>query len=183
MDALIFAVEQIPKEGLSGRRVLEPTWFALPAEADEPLNPIALKEPVVVDFQMERSGRDIRLRMNVTTVATLTCARCLKVFPFPVSAQGRFTLCQTGAAEPGKRELELTVEDLESGAFEGDEIDLSELVYEQIVLSFPIKALCHEECKGLCPRCGANRNEAGCECDSVSPDSRWEPLRRLQRIQ
>ncbi len=181
MDELSFSVEKIPAEGLSGTRFLEPTWFALPAEADDPLNPIALAKPVTVDFRLERSGRDVRLQMKVQTVASLTCARCRKVFPFPVAAEGRFMLCRTTQAEPMKKELELTVEDLESGTFEGDELDLSELVYEQIVLAFPMKPLCHEGCKGLCPRCGADQNESSCGCATGSLDPRWEPLRRLPR--
>jgi uncharacterized protein len=182
MNELIFAVEQIPQEGLSGNRVLDPSWFALPAQADDQLNPIVLREPVAVGFRLERSGRDIRVEMKVTTVASLTCARCLKLFPFSVFAQGRFTLCRTTQAEPGKRELELSIEDLESGTFEGDEVDLSALIYEQIVLSLPMKPLCHEGCKGLCPRCGTDQNEESCACVSSSPDPRWETLRRFRRI-
>jgi uncharacterized protein len=180
MEGLVFPVEQIPAEGLSGRRTLEPSWFALPPDADDSTRPIILQEPIEVHFRLDHSGRDVRLQLGLTTVANLTCSRCVNSFPFPIAVHTQFTFCRPPAGSQLKREMELEVDDLESGTFEGDEIDLSKMTYEQIVLSFPMKPLCHEGCKGLCPRCGADRNVESCECASTKSDPRWEALRRLK---
>lgn len=180
MKSLIYKLNQLPVEGISGQRVLEPSWFTLPQEVDDPVNPIQIVDPILVDFHLERSGQDVRAELSVTTTASLTCARCLESFHFPVKARTRFTFCRVSHAVPLERELDLSLEDLESGTFEGDEIDLSPLVYEQIVLSFPIKPLCHEGCTGLCPHCGGDRNVEECGCRTERFDPRWEALRKLK---
>ncbi|MBP1654290.1 MAG: hypothetical protein H6Q28_846, partial [Bacteroidetes bacterium] len=56
-------------------------------------------------------------------------------------------------------------------------IDLAEDVRQTLMLSVPLKLLCAEDCRGLCPTCGANRNTAGCDCREDEPDSRWEQLK------
>ncbi len=134
-----------------------------------------------VDFAVVPFGRDLRVDLSVNTVALLSCSRCLRSFPFRVAVEGRFTLCRLSPEVAAKEELELSLVDLDTGYFEGEEIDLSELVHEQIVLSFPMKPLCHEECRGLCPKCGADRNLEPCQCGGSRMDPRWEPLLKLRR--
>jgi uncharacterized protein len=180
MSKLVFNVDKIPADGLAGKRVIEPSWFSLPPEADDPVHPIEIRDAIEVSYLLERSARDVHARISIHTVASLTCARCLRSFPFPVDARSRFTFCATPAGIAGDREVELKLEDLESGPYEGDEIDLSGLVYEQIVLSFPIKPLCHADCKGLCPLCGSDRNVSACGCKEKRVDPRWDVLRKLK---
>lgn len=181
-EELIFAVDEIPKDGISGKRRLEASWFSLPPEVDDPIQPLHLLEPISIDFHLERIGRDVRLELSLETVASLTCARCLKAFPSPVQTQSRFTLLEATPGSPVEKELELTPEHLESGTFEAGKIDLSSMIYEQIVLSFPIKPLCHENCRGLCPNCGADQNLERCECVKTPSDPRWEALKKLKNI-
>jgi uncharacterized protein len=50
---------------------------------------------------------------------------------------------------------------------------------EQVLLSLPARTLCQPDCKGLCPRCGVNRNETACSCDTGPSDPRWEALAGL----
>jgi uncharacterized protein len=180
MDTLRFSIDQIPPEGLSGERVLAASWFSLPEGSDDPQHPTVLEKPIVVGYHLERAGRDIRLRLKIDTAASMACARCLRTFGFPVEASSRYTFCPGPKSPASKKEASLAVEDVETGTYDGDEIDLSAAVYEQIVLAFPIKPLCHEECRGLCPQCGADLNEGICGCASPSSDPRWEALRRLK---
>lgn len=177
---LAFQVDDIPVEGLSGRRILDSSWFVLPSEADDPIRPIELREPIVVDFRLERAGSDVRVELALATSAALVCARCLEPLAYPVRPQTRFTFCRAHPFSAHKGEVQLYLEDMESAPFEGDEIDLSDLIYEQIVLSFPIKPLCHEACKGLCPHCGTNRNIEDCGCSIQRVDPRWGPLSKLK---
>ncbi len=180
MEGLVFSVKKIRAEGISGHRSLAASWFSLPPGADDPVRPIVLAEPVEVDFVLSPFGRDVRVDLGVSTVAVLSCSRCLKPFLFRVLAKGRFTLCRISPEAPAKEELELSLEDLDTGYFEGEEIDLSGLIHEQIVLSFPMKPLCCEECRGLCPECGADRNVEACQCGESRGDPRWEPLLKLR---
>jgi uncharacterized protein len=180
MKGLTFNVDQLPVEGVSGQRVLESSWFTLPPKVDDPVNPVQIVDPISVKFHVERSGKDVRVEVAVTTTASLTCARCLNPFLFPVNAQTNFTYCRVSNTISMERDLHLNLEDLESGTFEGDEIDLSGLVYEQIALSFPIKPLCHGDCMGLCPECGTDRNERTCDCTTERVDPRWDALRKLK---
>ncbi|NIO05105.1 MAG: DUF177 domain-containing protein, partial [Proteobacteria bacterium] len=75
---------------------------------------------------------------------------------------------------------ELESSDLKAGFFSGDEVDLSGLIREQILLGIPYKALCHEECKGLCSQCGINLNEGNCGCERKVGDSAFKVLKDLQ---
>ena len=79
-----------------------------------------------------------------------------------------------------EKEAELRIEDLDVSIYEGDKIDLSELVREQIILNLPEKIFCSEDCKGLCAKCGANRNLIDCNCDKKELDPRWAALKNLK---
>jgi len=85
---------------------------------------------------------------------------------------------ETGVAL--EEEIELGNEDLKTSFFSGEEIDLSKLIRDQIILNVPYKALCHEECRGLCPRCGANLNEGDCGCEGKALGSAFDVLRSLK---
>jgi len=64
--------------------------------------------------------------------------------------------------------------------FEGDELDLTELVREQILLNLPEQTFCNPDCKGLCPKCGQNRNLIDCNCEENETDPRWAALKNLK---
>ena len=78
------------------------------------------------------------------------------------------------------KEAELGVEDLEVSIVEDDQIDLTELFREQILLNLPTQIFCKEDCQGLCPKCGANRNLIDCKCKDKEIDPRWEALGDLK---
>jgi uncharacterized protein len=78
------------------------------------------------------------------------------------------------------REAELNASDLDISVIDGNEIDLSELVREQILLNLPEQVFCREDCKGLCEKCGANRNLIDCNCNEKEIDPRWAALKNLK---
>ena len=93
-----------------------------------------------------------------------------------------FYLPRGGAPEEAQEEeVELTDRDVVVGYYEGDRLDLGEVVREQILLALPLKPLCREDCRGLCPACGQNRNLVPCGCPPPEEpgDPRLEPLRKL----
>ena len=71
-------------------------------------------------------------------------------------------------------------EDVGVSFYRDDVIDLGDVIREQFYLALPMKPLCREDCKGLCPVCGVNRNREACSCDTTWVDPRMEPLRRLR---
>jgi len=79
---------------------------------------------------------------------------------------------------PGQ-ELELQDADIDLGFYEGDGMELTDVLREQVLLDLPSQTLCATGCKGLCPVCGVNRNEQTCACTTRIPDERWAALRQL----
>ena len=71
-------------------------------------------------------------------------------------------------------------EDLNLAVFDGAAIELDDLVREEILLALPGHVLCREDCKGLCPVCGIDRNLSGCRCESKETDARWQKLKDFQ---
>ena len=173
-------MDQVPVEGISRECVLDPSWFSLPPEAETDDGSFDITAPILVTFFIERSGKDFRATVTVGTKARLNCSRCLNDFSFDVEARTRFTFCRTHEEGSAEKEIELDLEDMESGLLTGDEIDLADLVYEQIVLSIPIKPLCKEKCKGICPMCGVDRNVEDCRCKADTTDPRWDALKKLK---
>ena len=77
-------------------------------------------------------------------------------------------------------EQELSAEDIDFMDYEDETIDLDPIVYEQIVMHIPIKALCSVSCRGLCPHCGINLNQENCQCRNQQVDERFAILKKLK---
>ena len=76
-------------------------------------------------------------------------------------------------------QVELNESDMQLSVFDGEAIDLDDLVREQILLTLPSRVLCEDDCKGLCPVCGSDRNIVSCQCETNEIDPRWKALREL----
>lgn len=126
---------------------------------------------------LERRGQDVFLRGNVHACVRLACSRCLEGYSFQLDAPFRYTLRPLGKDTRKAREVELVREDLEFGYYEGDVIELDRLIEEHVVLGIPMKPLCRDDCEGICPRCGANRNEQDCACSSQRPEGPFDVLK------
>lgn len=118
---------------------------------------------------------DIRLRAHFEGTFELLCARCLE--PVLVPLQGDFDLIYRPASvETGAGEHAITEDETEIGYYEKSGLLLEDAVREQVLLNLPGRALCRQECKGLCPQCGANRNTTDCGCGESPADPRWNAL-------
>lgn len=130
-----------------------------------------------VDVQYYRSGMEIFLWGTVSGPAIGHCARCLESYAFDLRKEFSLVLVPEETLPP---RLELALDDLDLVYYRGEEIDVSPLVDEQIILALPTKPLCTEECRGLCPGCGVNLNSETCSCRSGTGDPRWAALRQLK---
>jgi uncharacterized protein len=137
-----------------------------------------LTEPATVTGLVTRANRQITVNGQVNTRIEVECARCLKAVEVPVKTEFRleYVTPQTYEATPA---AELDGKDMALSVFDGQAIDIDELVDEQIMLALPSRVLCQEACKGLCPVCGGDRNVANCTCESTEIDPRWSVLREL----
>jgi uncharacterized protein len=97
--------------------------------------------------------------------------------PITTEFNERFVRTVSWAAE---EQHELQPEDLNIAVFDGEGIELDDLVREELLLALPVNVLCREDCKGLCPVCGIDRNLSNCQCENDAVDSRWQKLKELQ---
>jgi uncharacterized protein len=137
-----------------------------------------LTEPPEVEGRVRRSGHEVRLKGRITARAEVDCDRCLKAVPVPVETEFDVTYVPEEDYRASEA-AELQEEDLGLSVFDGETIDVDELVREQLLLALPTRALCAEECKGLCPVCGADRNSAACDCATKEVDPRWAGLKAM----
>lgn len=138
-----------------------------------------LVEPVSLAFDIFKDKQQFRLVGHVKTTLELPCSRCLEPFTLPVDQT--FDLrYQPHAQNTGEGEREIEEDDLTTAFYENDEIDLGQLMREQFYLALPMKPLCAEDCKGLCPVCGKNLNREMCDCNRTWDDPRMAALRELR---
>lgn len=120
--------------------------------------------PLQLDFTVAKEFDHLRVHGRIKTGVCFKCSRCLAEFDAPLEAE--FTIFYTKATKvPLEEEVALAEEDLVSVSYEGDTIDFTNEVEEQLLMEIPLKPLCREDCKGLCSNCGADLNAGGCECD------------------
>ena len=137
--------------------------------------------PTSLSFDIFKDKEQFRLVGRVQTRLELTCSRCLEPFILPVDAP--FDLRyhpQADNAGTGEAEREIEEDDLTTAFYENEQIDLGHLMREQFYLSLPMKPLCRDDCRGLCPVCGTNLNREQCDCKPEWDDPRLAALKALQ---
>ena len=142
-------------------------------------NEVLLVEPAEVSGRVRREGKEVELCGELHAKIETACDRCLKPVELSIRAEfkERFVPAVSWRDE---QQHELQEEDLNLAVFDGEAIELDDLVREEMLLAMPAHVLCREECKGLCPVCGIDRNRSSCQCETVESDSRWEGLENLR---
>jgi uncharacterized protein len=141
-----------------------------------------------VDLRAHRMGADVYVDGEVTGALDLECGRCLSRYRHPVREGFRLVLEPAGDRVPADpdgaaalaRDGIYLTDELEAGWFRGSEVDLRAFIQEVIALLFPPKPLCREDCLGLCPRCGVDRNVERCACEEARGASPFAALQRLR---
>ncbi len=111
---------------------------------------------------------------------TVRCDRCLESFHHDLDSGFHLFLQESASGPKGETEVELLDEDMEVEFISGDQLNLDEIVREQVFLSVPMKSVCRETCKGLCPECGANLNHEKCKCLKGSGHPAFQKLKNLK---
>jgi uncharacterized protein len=132
-------------------------------------------EPINVDINAAKSGDEIIVQGQVSLVVEMECSRCLEIFETDINHKIQLVIQLLDISEPQHSEDDdFVILPKTTGEF-----DLSDRIREAIMLELPLKPLCSDSCRGLCPMCGVNRNEAECECTPDKTDERWDSLKQL----
>ncbi|MGB8508548.1 MAG: DUF177 domain-containing protein [Pyrinomonadaceae bacterium] len=136
-----------------------------------------------VEGLASRKRDEVRLRGTIKAGVEVACDRCLTTINRPVEIEFDTTFVHASAANSLGENVELQPDDLLLDFYEGETLNVDDLVREQILLALPMHSLCNDECKGLCPDCGANLNAGEHVCERREIDPRWAALAELRRDQ
>lgn len=125
--------------------------------------------PVAVEGTVKNHTGFAQFEASVTFDFAIPCDRCTKL----VQKRYGYTFSHVlvRSLQDDKNDEYIQVEN--------DSLDVDELLRADILLELPIKFVCSEDCKGLCPQCGKNLNDGPCECDARQIDPRLEALKKL----
>jgi uncharacterized protein len=158
-------------EHLAVTGTVDGSKFKRPEDTD-----VSFLSPIGYDLTLVRSEQNVWLRGLVSAKLALMCDRCLEAYTYTVRADLDIELVPKNRT-PDAPEVELRSEDLDQYYYEGEDIDLDPYVFEEVMLNIPIKALCAESCKGICPVCGKNLNSGECRCEKTGTSVLGEKLR------
>jgi len=171
----------LPRLGQHGRgtehldRTYEPSAFGTSDGGHD----YRIAAPVQLHLEVHRQSADVYLVTGrVVARLGLECSRCLESFEIPVDSTFELRYVPRDQ-NVGEGEREIVEDDLTTAFYADHVLDLEALMREQFQLSLPMKPLCTDECKGLCPDCGANLNTTTCDCAAHWEDSRLSALKGL----
>ena len=151
--------------------------FSAAALDREPLLEIS---PVRLEGEVSRIEKGFAFDARIAYGGRLECSRCLASYSF--QAQENFSLILKKRPAPTGEEVPLDSEDLDAYFYDDSVVSVAAIAEERIQMTVPMKPLCKEDCRGLCPLCGEDWNVADCGCALESADPRWEALRRLKKV-
>ena len=133
---------------------------------------VCFSEPVTIKGVLTNTRKGILFEADGTTEAEFLCSRCLETVKEPIQFHINEMFYPAGKIE----------NDREAETFSDEQIDFTDVIQRSILANLPMKVVCKEDCKGLCPKCGKNLNEGDCDCDDTEFDPRLESLRTLFNV-
>jgi uncharacterized protein len=175
-DSLKINLTILPEEGLRVAFSEGTAWFK-ECFSDDELPEFSLIK-VDVNCLITKAGDTIYIRGELAAQISEVCGRCLEPATIPINGDFAYTLVPERAEIA--EDLELSAQELETSYYRGEFIDLAPIICEQIVLQAPMKILCADDCKGLCPHCGIDLNKSSCNCRSDFVDDRLAVLKKVR---
>jgi uncharacterized protein len=182
MKNLILHVEQLKEKAFTHEFEEDPQAFPIIAEMVKNRECEFLK-PLTIRLKAFRVRELFEVQGTFRTRVRLPCSRCLKDFNSPLTSD--FELTYTKEV-PGlmdvfeEDEIELKAEEIGMFYFKGEEIHLQQGIQEQVVMAFPLQPLCNDNCRGLCPQCGADLNQGNCGCKREPRLRTFDVLKNLK---
>jgi DUF177 domain-containing protein len=179
---MFIKVKELELRKLGFDETLSPGTIDLGADVTQtgPLVASGRAELVRENRGARESVEDIRLVGNVSTQLEVRCARCLE--PVAEKIGESFDLIyRPQGVDAIAEEQSISSAETEIGYYQGEGLLLEDVLKEQILLALPVKQVCRQDCKGLCPHCGTNLNNASCDCAAAMPDPRWSALEDIRK--
>ena len=159
-------IEDIPDEGLD-------------LDIEENFGPeeISLVSPVKAHLELTKAHSEVIVVGNLSAELEFECSRCLKKYRHVMAVP--IDVVYHPMEDIGTDRHELKDDEMDMGFYQGEELDMKELIREQIMLNIQMKPLCDENCRGICSQCGTDLNTDTCSCETKTIDSRLEVLKKL----
>ena len=126
-------------------------------------------------------GRNLFANGSFVAEGEASCDRCAEAFTVTLEKEFSAILVPRDRGPAGASNVELHEDDLDIGYYDGAGIELNDLIWEQVALTLPVKLLCSEECRGICPKCGGNRNREECNCPEPQAAGLFDILKSLKK--
>jgi uncharacterized protein len=139
--------------------------------------------PIKTAIKASRIGDMIEVKGTLNTRVRLPCSRCLNEYETTLKSRFHLTYVNRLPLEEQdveQEEIEISAQDMGLIYFQGDEIHLQDGIQEQVVMAFPIRALCRKNCQGLCADCGADLNQDECGCKRKPSSNKFAALKNLK---
>lgn len=152
-----------------------------PGELDLDDEHVRLRAATIVEGRARRADERVELSGRLRSTLEADCDLCLTPVEIPVEVEFAVSYVPPALAAEPPADREIRPDDPDFSVYEGDRIDVDELVREQLLLAQPSRFRCREQCKGLCPDCGADLNRETCACVPTQIDPRWAALAPLKK--
>jgi uncharacterized protein len=178
---MLIEIEKLELHPVDFREEFSPGAIDLGAEVRQrtPLRSEGRADLIKEHYGKRKVVEDIRLKGKLDTSLEVVCARCLEPVEYKVDRSFDLLYRPLGT-DAGHEELSITDAEAEIGYYQGESLLLEDALREQVLLAVPLKTLCREDCKGLCPHCGKNLNESQCSCAEQMEDPRWAALKEIR---
>ncbi|ADH85988.1 YceD family protein [Desulfurivibrio alkaliphilus] len=166
---------EIPPQGLT-LELTDQSWFP-----DHELGRHGVARATVA---LSREGERVVCAGRLEVTVSLSCDRCLEAYRYPLAAEFRLRLelsAPDNLPPAVAREHSCSREEMDTVFLAEELVDLGDLLSQQLYLNLPAKSLCRAECRGLCPRCGADLNQGDCGCATKGENSPFAALRVLKK--
>lgn len=179
---MLFRIHDLEVQNIEFRESFSPGAIDLGPDIEQtaPLESSGHAELIEESHGGRHKVQDIRVVGTFSTRVEVRCARCLE--PVQRDLGSSFDLLYRPAGIEGRpAESAVSEADTEIGFYRGEGLLLEDVLREQILLAVPIKLVCREECRGLCPGCGRNLNVEECVCPAPVGDPRWTALQDIKK--
>ena len=167
---ITFPLASVPHDGTSSEKDFS---LCLPSPVSYYGQEYTLTAPLDVRIEAVRSGESVIATVNVSSTVTAPCSRCLESARAEISSTLRWVFSTKEEEGEWKYDEHILLSSLE------ENVSFEDYVWETLISALPVTLLCSEDCRGLCPSCGANLNRQSCNCHEGRTDPRLEILKNL----
>jgi uncharacterized protein len=165
---LYIKVSEIPRQGFEVIASRGKAWIPKVLDGMDPF-PLTTCRMLSAGLLLTLTGKDLLVDGSFEAEGEASCDRCMEMFKVRLEKGFQTVLVPRDRGPAGASNVELHEGDLDVGFYDGAGVEVADIFWEQVALTLPVKLLCSEECRGICPSCGCNRNVGDCGCAGESP--------------